>query len=371
MSSRKILFLSILFLISLFILSSGCTDEIPGTGESRFPSIGNNSATGEYILVSHTFLFENKEIKIVIPVDKGIYAAAYNSDKSAYINQEKLASDNWSSEYYKSFVDPLIFNPMYNSILSQFRELKDEMSLDSDRYAELILAYVQSVPYKTDDLRIAPKFPVETVYENSGDCDDKSLLAAALLSAEDYEVALLEFEEEEHMALGIRSSDCFYKGTGYAYVEVTDYNYPGWPLTDINEVITITSNPVVIPVGDGKVSYKSCDEVLFIYETMLISENNADSLKSKITIQTKELENLLDVVNDMSEHMNNLKAQGHFLEYNRLISDYNSKISEYNERSSSLDLLIEKYNNNVNKYNYVIEHRYNRKGVYEYLLTGF
>jgi len=42
-------------------------------------------------------------------------------------------------------------------------------------------------------------------------------------------------------------------------------------------------------------------------------------------------------------------------------------ISEYNKKSSSLEALVNQYNNFVNIYNYIAEHRYDRKGVYEYL----
>ena len=367
MSCKKYLLFFILVIMAGQILSCGCTGGFPGIKTDRYPSIDENSVTNEYITVSHSFNFENKEITITTPVDKGIYDAAYNSDKSAYVNQDKLSSNNWSSDYYKSFINSAALTPLYDSILAQLRDIKTQMSLDSDRYAELIFAYVQSIPYKTDDIRTEPKFPVETLYENSGDCDDKSLLAAALLSAEGYDVSLLEFESEEHMALGIKSLDYPYKNTGYAYVEITDYNYPGWPVIEINNGNTITSDPFIIPVGDGKSSYNSCDDVFYIYERMVGSEENAENLEPQITIKKSELEELSGEIKAMSERMEGLKRGGDITGYNSLVSDYNSLISEYNKKSSSLEALVDRYNNYVEIYNYIIKHRYDRKGVYEYL----
>ncbi len=65
-------------------------------------------------------------------------------------------------------------------------------NLSDDEYLELIAVYVQSLRYETQEQNPA-KFPIETVVDRAGDCDDKSLLFAGLLSREGYPVALLLF----------------------------------------------------------------------------------------------------------------------------------------------------------------------------------
>ena len=105
--------------------------------------------------------------------------------------------------------------------------VKDENGLDSDRYLEMITAFVQSIPYEDHPGGAPPKFPVETVAERTGDCDDKSLLLAALLSRAGYDVALLNFIENSHMGVGIAADTGTYGSTGYAFIETTDYNFVG------------------------------------------------------------------------------------------------------------------------------------------------
>ncbi|WP_062399109.1 hypothetical protein [Methanogenium cariaci] len=73
---------------------------------------------------------------------------------------------------------------------------------NSDEYIEFLTVYVQSLAYNTSPDETGPKFPVETVIEKAGDCDDKSVLLAGLLSREDYNVSLFYFPDDSHMAVG-------------------------------------------------------------------------------------------------------------------------------------------------------------------------
>ncbi len=355
------------FLILLLVLFAGCTGEfLPGQTD-RYPHVGSDSATWQYEYITHSFNFENRVISLTVPVDMGIYDAAYNSDKSAYLNQEKLSLNEWSGEYYRSFMNSPAIDTVYAPVLEEFGKIRQEMSLDSDRYAELIFAYAQSVPYRTDNVRTQPKFPIETIYENSGDCDDKSILAAALLAREGYDVALFEFEAEEHMAVGIKSDACTYKNTGYAYAETTDYSLIGWPEIKTDDDSEIISDPYVILAGSGTITYQSCGDVLFIYEKMNEALKFTEDTEKQISEDTAEAERMSDEIRAFKDKMNSLKESGNIAEYNRNVSEYNSMASEYNKKSSSLKELVKQYNKYVNIYNYITEHRYDRKGVYEYL----
>lgn len=54
-----------------------------------------------------------------------------------------------------------------------------------------------------------PKYPVETLVEG-GDCEDKSILLAAILRAMGYRTALLVFSGNPgHIAVGVECPDCW------------------------------------------------------------------------------------------------------------------------------------------------------------------
>ncbi len=135
---------------------------------------------------------------------------------------------SWVTDSYLAMVNDPAQDQMYTDLIAQFRKIRDDQGLSSDEYLELMAAYTQSLTYETTPDNPA-KYPVETVVEGAGDCDDKSLLLAGLLSREGYKVALLAFTPESHMALGVGSADSLYKDTGYAYLETTNLSYVGVP----------------------------------------------------------------------------------------------------------------------------------------------
>ena len=90
---------------------------------------------------------------------------------------------------------------------------------------------VRFIPYEFDQVtHNAPdwaNFPVETVYEKRGDCEDHAILAAAVLHVLGHKVGLiwLDFPDSAHLALGYVTEQLHgpfivsYGGTRYAYIE--------------------------------------------------------------------------------------------------------------------------------------------------------
>jgi hypothetical protein len=91
------------------------------------------------------------------------------------------------------------------SLVHQLREMTAD--LDERDRVELTLRFVQSLTYAEDVVAITdseyPRYTVETLFDQGGDCEDTSILEAAILTEMGYDVALLLFEEIDHMGLGI------------------------------------------------------------------------------------------------------------------------------------------------------------------------
>ncbi|MCW4050895.1 MAG: hypothetical protein NWE89_14295 [Candidatus Bathyarchaeota archaeon] len=98
-----------------------------------------------------------------------------------------------------------------------------------------ILSFIQNLPYTEKNETIPwdnySRYPVETLFEMSGDCVDKSILTAAILDAMGYDVALLVMEDVKHVAVGVARGTGFngiyydVYGTRYYYAETTG---EGW-----------------------------------------------------------------------------------------------------------------------------------------------
>lgn len=101
---------------------------------------------------------------------------------------------------------------------------------------ELMVSFVQGLNYMEDvsqdgDVNEYPKYPVETLYEGGGDCEDTAILLASLLRAKGYGVALIKLPD--HMAVGIKGSvdsgaGSYYEldSERYYYIETTSENHP-------------------------------------------------------------------------------------------------------------------------------------------------
>ncbi|MDP3879795.1 MAG: hypothetical protein Q8Q07_05765 [Dehalococcoidales bacterium] len=113
-----------------------------------------------------------------------------------------------------------------------------------------VIAFVQGLPYTVDEETTPydeyPRYPIETIFDRGGDCEDTSLLVAALLDRMGYDVALLLLREARHMAVGVAlagGSGSYYlhNGKKYFYLETTG---EGWQIGELPSSITDSSAQV-------------------------------------------------------------------------------------------------------------------------------
>lgn len=350
------------------LLTAGCSNSILPAGYADYPSIEHSNANPEYVEIADTFNFQDSEIKIKFFVDTVLYEDAKNTDKYVYLYQN-LSEAEWSADYYRSFVENEYMDAVYDSILDSLRQVRDGMSLDDTEYAELISVYVQSIPYRTDEIITDPKYPVETVYEDSGDCDDKSILLAGLLTKEGYDVVLFEYTDDSHMNVGIKSNGCEYRNTGYASIEATDVNLIGWERLEIGDGIVLDSDPIVIDLNGGVKNFTACGEVRAIYNAYEGTSSECDSLNSQIEAKNAKLESIEDELTAMKNTLDNYMSSRDITGYNNYVPRYNSKVAEYENNYSEMERLVDRYNSCVEEHNRILERQYDRKGLYEYVQT--
>jgi len=91
---------------------------------------------------------------------------------------------------------------------------------DLKEIADTVLDVVQQLHYEAD---IDPysKYPIETLCEGSGDCEDLSILYASLMKALGYDVVLLEYSD--HMQVGVQLPENLVPGGWYFSVDGKKY----------------------------------------------------------------------------------------------------------------------------------------------------
>ncbi len=86
-----------------------------------------------------------------------------------------------------------------------------------------VVAFVQSIQY-ADDASEYWKYPIETLADGNGDCEDTAILTAALLKEMGYDVAVIFLPEHAAVAVSCENCNGYYyplNGKRYYYLETT------------------------------------------------------------------------------------------------------------------------------------------------------
>lgn len=156
------------------------------------------------------------------------------------------------------------------------------MNTSMELLVNFIASFVQNLPYRPDNATNAsyeyPRYPLETLKDNGGDCEDKAILTAEILQHLGYNVSLLRLPE--HMAVGVHldknaSSYQYYIGE-YFYLETT--NPPSIlgrvppefiGLKNVS-VYPITARPLLTHLWKNATRYTSEDGTDFVKIDMIV-----------------------------------------------------------------------------------------------------
>lgn len=145
-----------------------------------------------------------------------------------YKGLERISDSDYSVYVTHPYDDEFI-----NTVVRKFNFIALAENLTEEEKINLVISYVQSLPYTVDSVTTAfdeyPRYPLETLIDNGGDCEDTSILAASLLKSMNYDIILIA--PPEHMAVGV-NIDAYgdywiYEGEKYFYLETTG---EGWEI---------------------------------------------------------------------------------------------------------------------------------------------
>lgn len=158
-------------------------------------------------------------------------------DYSTFNQFKELDHSVYSNEDYARFSTPN--EPYIISLSNVLNSMAIEAGYSSDlTRAEFILSFVGSIPYQYDidgtGYTEYPKYPIEMLWENGGDCEDAAALYISLMESLDYDTILVLLEikssngEDDdwggHALPAIHIPD--YSGEGYQWTEGSKANIP-------------------------------------------------------------------------------------------------------------------------------------------------
>lgn len=181
--------------------------------ESR--SLGSQERPAAITISRVHFRYAGNTRFVEVPVSAAELAQARALDTSRVFASSRVVR----GAYLRRLVADQSRHPVIERTAEELRSMRRRLKLDENEYVEFMARYVQSIPYGEVDGRVRP--PGQVLAENVAACDDRSVLLASLLFHEGYDTALFTFEGQAHAAVGVRSADRGYRGTGYAFIETT------------------------------------------------------------------------------------------------------------------------------------------------------
>ena len=215
--------------------------------------------------------------------------------------------DLYKERERKRSYDLFASDPYDDAVITELadglNELGREYGLDKTEITYLTISFVQSLPYTSDSVTAGfdeyPRFPYETLYDDGGDCEDTSILSAALLQEMGYGVVLILFPRE-HVGIGIKCSSNVggyrykFENQDYCYLETTGKNWDIGMLPEIYrgkkaQIIPIYKRPYL----DIDFNYKYRYNVYDVYTDVNITITNlgsdtAEGVKIYTALQTSD-----------------------------------------------------------------------------------
>ena len=282
---------------------------------------------------------------------------------SYYVNETPPSDE----EFYNLFLNDDDDLYLLEGLLETLRSVNDQ-KFD---IVELIVAFVQSIPY--DSYAADVKYPYETLAFNKGDCDEKSILLCKLLYLQGYNACLFVYEEEKHMAVGLKVADQGYYKDGYVFIESTNTFPIGEKGRSADNKLSNEEPVVLFPNKNSDGFFEQYESVQSCYKEIndthgpfyLKNDIYAKSILDNIRI----LEYQMDSINSKLESIElKLKIKKKSIDSlqlkNNNIDLLNNEIDDYNLIITRQEPLIINYNHLVQKINGLNAefNSYNEKG---------
>ena len=222
---------------------------------------------------------------------------------------DHLAGLDGSISYYttppttKDFLMRDLNDKDSKEFLNEFVDKIKGMSNDKNTQARIAINLVQNIPYDYESFYsndIQGKYPYEVLYKQIGVCGEKTKLLLYILRELGFGTAYLEFNNEDHAAVGIRCNNKYdYKDTGYCFVESTSP--------------TIITDSYGEYLGAGSLStYTDLIVVSEGHELKGVDEEYNDALRFK----------------ELNDNPNPYLSQREYNEWNSIVNKYGIEVEE-------------------------------------------
>lgn len=230
----------------------------------------------ETIDLDYTWYYNGRECTISLSIPESMYE--YYSEK------HRAETEDYSIYVTHPYDDEYI-----NTIIQKMNFIALDRGYSEIEKINLIISFVQSLPYTSDNVTTSydeyPRYPLETLVDNGGDCEDTSILTASLLESMNYDLILIN--PPGHMAVGVNvdtyGSYWTYDEKQYYYLETTAV---GWEIGEIPDDYSGVSAylyelaPIPICTQNWSASWKGISQI----EINITVTNEGTAMASDIRV---------------------------------------------------------------------------------------
>jgi hypothetical protein len=167
-----------------------------------------------------------------------------------YGNKTRVPTEDYSVYVTHPYDDEYL-----STIIEEFDDIVAEEGYDENQKINLIVSFIQSLPYTSDDVTTGfdeyARYPIETLVHDGGDCEDTSILASALLDLLGFDVVLINLPGHVAIGVAVDASGSYWphEGTQYFYVETTGEGWEIGELPDAHQGASAVIYPLLpVPV---------------------------------------------------------------------------------------------------------------------------
>ena len=170
------------------------------------------------------------------------------------------------TENYSVYVTHPLDDPYIDLLVEKIIKAAQQEGYDEYQTVDFAAAFVQSLPYTVDSVTTPydeyPRYPIETLVDGGGDCEDTSILLASIINKMGYGVVLIMLPN--HAGVGVKGGENLYgtywkyKDSKYYYIETTGENWEIGELPDEYKNSSAFIRPMIpVPILTHDGSIKS------------------------------------------------------------------------------------------------------------------
>lgn len=251
-----------LLLLFLIFGTVGCTGGL-SEKDSNFGELGPTGITREVLEAPET----SDAIRRNYTWEYGLLEFGFEVDFYKKFYEYYKERPRPPTTDYSIYVTDPFDDDMIATVVWELEANAKRANLNEYETAEYVISFIQSLPYTKDDVTTPyddyPRYPIETLVDYGGDCEDTSVLAASFLKEMGYDVVLIVFPE--HIGIGISGDESIgghyypFKEKKYFYLETTGSGWdlgvvPEQYLKDDANIYELESTPLLVHQWKGEPS---------------------------------------------------------------------------------------------------------------------